>query len=74
MLTNLQHPNIVRSYGSEQDGRLIYLLMDYVDGSTLRQEIFEKNQPLEASRILEVMWAVCSALHYAHSQGLCIAT
>ena len=32
-LARLQHPNIVRFYGLEQDGPLAFMLMDYVEGT-----------------------------------------
>jgi len=68
-LSTLQHPNIVRFYGMERDGDLVYMLMDYIDGVTLRKEIFQKEEPFSLERTLEVMRAVCSALYYAHKLG-----
>ena len=69
-LSRLQHPNIVRFYGLEEDGDLAFLLMDYIEGSTLRKEIHRlKGQPFPVQRILEIMRPVCSALHYAHQSG-----
>lgn len=38
-LAKLQHPNIVRLYGLEQDGALVFMLMDYVEGTSLRKEV-----------------------------------
>lgn len=68
-LAKLQHPNIVRFYGLEQGGDLVYMLMDYVDGTSLRKEIFQAKAPLSMERIVEVMKSVCSALYYAHKLG-----
>jgi len=68
-LAELQHPHIVRFYGLGQEDRLSFMLMDYVEGHPLRQEIFGAPGPLPLTRILEVMQPVCVALHYAHSQG-----
>jgi serine/threonine protein kinase len=69
-LSNLQHPNIVRLYGLEQDGDLAFMLMDYVEGTTLRKEIFHAKKAISVERVLEVMRPVCSALHYAHQMGM----
>ena len=68
-LSKLQHPNIVRFYGTEQDGDLVYMLMDYVEGTTLRKEILQAKGPLAMEWILEIMKSVCAALDYAHKSG-----
>jgi tRNA A-37 threonylcarbamoyl transferase component Bud32 len=69
-LARLQHPNIVRFYGLEQDGPLAFMLMDYVEGTTLRREILEAKGPLGMERAVEILRPVCAALHYAHTQGM----
>jgi serine/threonine protein kinase len=69
-LARLQHPHIVRFYGLEEDGLQAFILMDYIEGTTLQQEIRMARQPLPLSRVLEVFRPVCSALHFAHQQGL----
>jgi serine/threonine-protein kinase len=69
-LAQLQHPHIVRFYGLEEDDLLAFILMDYVDGTTLQQEIRLARRPLALGRILEIMRPVCSALHFAHRQGM----
>ena len=68
-LATLQHPNIVRFYGLEQDEDLVFMLMDYVEGITLRKEIFQAKVPLSLERIQEIMRSVCAALYYAHKSG-----
>jgi len=68
-LSRLQHPNIIRFYGLEQVGRLAFILMDYVKGHSLRQEIFDASHALSNERVLEVMRSICAALSFAHSQG-----
>ena len=70
-LARLQHPNIVRFYGLEQDDLLAFMLMDYIEGSTLRAEIVRsQGRGIDSRRILQIMRPVCSALHYAHQMGL----
>jgi basic membrane protein A len=69
-LTRLQHPNIVRCYGLEQDGRLVFMVMDYVEGQSLRHEIYDLKSPMTPHQALEWMTPICSALHYAHAEGV----
>jgi formylglycine-generating enzyme required for sulfatase activity/tRNA A-37 threonylcarbamoyl transferase component Bud32 len=68
-LSALEHPYIVRFYGLEQDKGLSFILMDFVEGITLRKKIFDKSQPFSPEQILNVMRPVCSALYYAHERG-----
>ncbi len=69
-LAQLQHPHIVRFYGLEEDDLLAFILMDFIDGTTLQQEIRVARRPLPLGRIMEVFRPVGSALHFAHRQGM----
>lgn len=67
-LARLSHPNIVavHDYG-EADG-MFYLLMEYVDGSTLRQLL--RAGRLKPESALAVVPSICEALQFAHQQGV----
>jgi len=70
-LAKLQHPNIVRFFGIEADDLLVFMLMEYIEGTTLQTEIFRSNgKPLNRDFIYHIMRSVCSALFYAHRQNL----
>lgn len=62
-------PDTVRFYGMEHEGRLTFMLMDYVEGTTLRGQIFDSKAPYTYQAVLYYS-SVCSALHYAHNQGV----
>jgi serine/threonine protein kinase len=70
LLRKLEHPNIVRIYEFERQGDLTFLVMDWVDGSDLRQAINQHKRPYNAARASEIISPVCSALHYAHQNGV----
>lgn len=70
-LAKLQHPNIVSFYGLYQKEDLAFMLMEYVEGYALRKEIFRaRGSGMSPNRILEIMRPVCSALYYAHRNGM----
>ncbi|MFC1996741.1 protein kinase [Chloroflexota bacterium] len=69
-LIRLQHPNIVRFYSLEQEGRLAFMLLDFIAGKTLKHRIFDAQGPLPMDEIRALLRAVCGALQFSHEQGL----
>lgn len=69
-LERLQHPNIVRFYGLEEINGQAFILMDFIDGLTLRKEIFLNRRGMRPERILALLRPVCAALHFAHQMGI----
>lgn len=67
LLASLEHPNIVRFYNVDEiEGKLI-LVMEYVQGSSLR-EIIDRGR-LHYERAIKITAQVLDALAYAHSKG-----
>ena len=67
-LARLDHPNIVRVYDFGHREGVYYLVMEFVDGATLRQAIAAGGMaPTEA---LSLVPRICEALQYAHDQGV----
>lgn len=67
-LARLTHPNIVMVFEFGTVGQLHYLVMEYVDGVDLRNGM--RNKSLEPDQALRVVQQVCSALQYAHDEGV----
>jgi predicted Ser/Thr protein kinase len=67
-LARLHHQNIVTLFEFGQREGLCYLIMEYVDGLSLRQLIRAgKLQPQEA---LKIVPQICDALQFAHDEGV----
>jgi tRNA A-37 threonylcarbamoyl transferase component Bud32 len=67
-LARLNHPNIVTVHDFGETDGLCYLLMEFVDGLTLRQMMREgRMKPEEA---LVIVPKICDALQFAHEQGI----
>ncbi len=65
----LNHPYIVPLHDSGQAADLLYYVMPYVDGESLRQRLGrEKQLPVEDA--LQIARNVAAALDYAHRQGV----
>ncbi|WP_422743580.1 Stk1 family PASTA domain-containing Ser/Thr kinase [Mycobacterium sp. WMMD1722] len=68
----LNHPAIVAVYDTGEaetpTGPLPYIVMEYVDGVTLR-DIVHSEGPMPAKRALEVIADACQALNFSHQHG-----
>ena len=69
----LRHPNVVNvtdfGFAETPDGRVAYLVMEYLDGCTLG-EILEEEHNLPVGWTLDILEQVCSAVQAAHEQGI----
>lgn len=72
-VANLSHPNIVTVHDIGQDNNRHYIVMEFVDGRTLKQLIRLQNQqgrPLIVSQALDLGIQVCAGIGYAHRANL----
>jgi serine/threonine protein kinase len=69
----LRHPNVVDvtdfGFANTSQGRVAYLVMEYLDGCTLG-EILDEEKQLPLAWTLDILEQVCSAVHEAHNQGI----
>src|SRR5438105_2675206 len=61
----LDHPNIVRAYDIDQDEKLHFLVMEFVDGTSL-QDVVRKEGPLEPARAANYISQAALGLQHAH--------
>ena len=66
---NLQHPHILSLFDSGEADGMVFYVMPYVEGESLRQRLMREHQlPVEDS--LRIATEVADALQYAHDQGV----
>lgn len=67
MLMNLDHPALAKVYETFVEGQRHFLVMEYVQGHNLEDELIETGRPLEWERV--VTWGImlCDVLHYLHT-------
>src|SRR3954470_18197330 len=65
---SLNHPSIVSVYDTVTDDEGVLLVVEYVDGETLRDAI--ARGPLPAEQAMRVLRAIASALDHAHEHGV----
>jgi serine/threonine protein kinase len=70
---SLNHPAIVEVYDTGEaevaGGPLPYIVMEYVDGESLR-DIIHAHGALSPRRVIEIIADVCAALDFTHKHGL----
>lgn len=67
--TSLAHPNIVSIYDVGEEDNIYYIVMEYVEGKTLKQYI-QQNAPLHPREALNLMEQIVSAIAHAHENQI----
>jgi serine/threonine protein kinase len=65
----LSHPNIVPIHSVEEHGELVFFVMGYIDGETLRERV-ARTGPLTPRAAMRLIQEVAWALTYAHDRGI----
>ena len=64
----LNHPNILRVYDADVDGDSYYLVSEWLEGKSLRDEL--SRGPLPAKRLLDLAVQIADGLAAAHALGI----
>lgn len=68
-VAKLSHPNIVRIYDVAFSGDMHYLVMEYVEGCSLKEYI-DQNSPLSTEESLRIFEQLVNALQHAHENNV----
>ena len=63
--TSLSHPNIVEIYDVGEDDGQYYIVMEYVDGKTLKQVLKQRGH-LSVTEVVDIMLQVTDGMAHAH--------
>src|SRR4249919_1314861 len=66
---NLQHPNLLPLFDSGDADGLLFYVMPFVDGESLRQRM-DREKQLPVDEAVRIACAIAGALDYAHRQGV----
>ncbi|MEO5567904.1 MAG: protein kinase [Gemmatimonadaceae bacterium] len=66
---NLQHPHLLPLFDSGEANGLLFYVMPFVDGETLRERL-EREKQLPVDEAVRIAVAIAGALQYAHERGV----
>lgn len=69
LASQLSHPHIAKILDSGEQDWLVYYVMDYIEGSTLRQRL-DAPEPLAVNETMRIVCDVLEALDHAHARGI----
>jgi len=72
-VARLRHPNIIQVFDYDHQGDIYYMVMEYLDGPTLRaalEEVHRRREEMPLGVALRVVADIGSALAYAHENGV----
>ncbi len=67
-IARLKHPNILSVYDAGEDNGMLYIVMELIEGQTLKDELAGK--PLSIEKVGKVITQIGSALQYANAAGI----
>lgn len=65
----LSHPNIVGVFDYGETSEIAYIVMEFVDGTTLKH-VIDKKERFELAEIVRIMDALMAGLQYSHDRGV----
>lgn len=68
-VASLSHPNIVSIYDFGEEGKTSFLVMEYVEGRTLKS-LIQEEAPLSVEQVVDIGRQICAGISEAHAQNI----
>ncbi len=68
-VASLSHPNIVSIYDFGEEGKTSFLVMEYVEGRTLKS-LIQEEAPLPVEQVVDIGRQICAGISEAHAQNI----
>lgn len=65
----LSHPNIVNIFDVGQEEDIYYIVMEFIEGETLKEYI-QREAPLPVEQAITIATMICDGLQHAHEKGI----
>ena len=65
----LAHPNVIRIYDMGTDGRIFYIVMEYIDGMTLAEQLAERGR-MDIPQFFRFFHQFAEALRWIHQRNI----
>ncbi|MEA3546408.1 MAG: protein kinase [Thermodesulfobacteriota bacterium] len=69
IIAEMQHRNIVNIYDVEERFSMLFIIMEYLEGTPVDLVLKRKGR-LPVAQVVEILIQVCSGLSYAHERGI----
>jgi eukaryotic-like serine/threonine-protein kinase len=69
IIAQLNHPQIVRVYDIEELYHTVFIVMEYLEGVSLRQ-MLDNTKKIPLTKTLDIILQACYGLEYAHKYGI----
>ncbi|WP_458415294.1 Stk1 family PASTA domain-containing Ser/Thr kinase [Schinkia sp. CFF1] len=67
--TSLNHPNVVSIYDVGEEDNIYFIVMEYVEGKTLKQYI-QQNKVISVEEAIDIMKQIAAAIEHAHQNQI----
>ncbi len=67
---SLTHPNIINVFDVGSDENIHYIVMEYIEGVTIKEYIRQKGEPLSSKETIEIALKIAEALRVSHANKI----